>query len=310
MKFIKRSFLLFFSLLGLLCLALLTQCHSDIPFEEMKSRYAPEPSQFMTIEGQRVHFRDQGKGAPVVLLHGMGASLHTWEPWVAALQDSFRLLSVDLPAFGLTGSHPQHDYRLEAYLDFVHRFAERLSLDTFSIVGNSLGGAIAWNYAAAHPERVHKLILIDAAGFPQPDRKPTLGVRLASTPGLKQIVRYVTPRSLIAKSMYEVYGDTSRLREEVIDRYYEMMLAEGNREAFIARQGAHFPFYRDKLEDVHQATLIQWGAKDHWIPVALGDSFAQALPNARLIIYPDAGHLPMEEIPERSVADARAFLLE
>ncbi|MEL7338848.1 MAG: alpha/beta fold hydrolase, partial [Bacteroidota bacterium] len=147
MKFIKRTLLIILSLLGLLCLLLLTQCHSDIPLQEMKVRYAPAPSEFMTIEGQRVHFRDQGSGAPVLLLHGMGASLHTWEPWVAALQDSFRLISVDLPAFGLSGPHPQHDYSLQAYLDFMHRFAERLALDSFSIVGNSLGGAIAWNYA-------------------------------------------------------------------------------------------------------------------------------------------------------------------
>lgn len=308
MKILKRILLGIGLLLCLACVVLGTQFRADIPRAEMIARYGQAPSQFMTLAGQEIHFRDQGQGPALLLLHGMGASLHTWDQWTTALQDSFRVIRVDLPAYGLTGSHPQHDYSLDAYITFVDDLVERLDLDSVSIVGNSLGGAIAWNYAAIYPRKVHKLILIDAWGFPDPERKPTLGVRLAGTPILKNIVRYITPRSLIEKSIYEVYGDDNKVTEAVVDRYYEMMLAEGNREAFITRQDSPFPFIRERLAAVYHPTLLLWGEEDAWIPLATGVSFMQALPNAQLISYPGVGHLPMEEIPQRTVKDARRFL--
>lgn len=308
MKIIKRILLTFCLLLVLGFVAIMTQFRADIARDEMIKRYAQAPSQFMTLAGQEIHFRDEGSGPALLLLHGMGASLHTWDQWTLALQDSFRIIRVDLPAYGLTGPHPTHDYSLAAYTRFVDDFIERLGLDAVSIAGNSLGGAIAWSYAAAHPDKVNKLILIDAWGFPDPNRKPTLGVRLAQTPILQNIVRYVTPRSLIAKSIYEVYGDTSKVQESLIDRYYEMMLAEGNREAFIARQDSPFPFDKERLAAIYHPTLLQWGEEDSWIPLAIGDSFMRALPNAKMISYPGVGHLPMEESPQQTVMDARHFL--
>ncbi|MEL7533323.1 MAG: alpha/beta hydrolase [Bacteroidota bacterium] len=310
MKIFKRILLIIGLVLGLGIVALLTQFKADIPRQEMIARYATTPSQFMTLGEQEVHYRDQGQGEALLLLHGMGASLHTWDTWTNALQDSFRVIRVDLPAYGLTGARPDHDYSLDAYINFIHDFVERLGLDSVSIAGNSLGGAIAWNYAAAHPQKVNKLILIDAWGFPNPNREATLGVRLARTPVLQNIVRYVTPRSLIEKSMYEVYGDDSKVSEAVIDRYYEMMLAQGNREAFIARQDSPFPFIGERLAEVYHPTLLLWGEEDAWIPLSTADSFLQALPNAQLITYPGVGHLPMEEIPTQTAADARRFLEE
>lgn len=308
MKIFKRILLALGLLFGLGIVGLLTQFKADIPRSEMIERYAQIPSQFMTLGQQEVHYRDEGQGEPLLLLHGMGASLHTWDSWTAALKDSFRVIRVDLPAYGLTGARVDHDYSLAAYIDFIHDFVERLGLDSISIAGNSLGGAIAWSYAAEHPQKVTKLVLVDPWGFPNPNRKASLGIQLARTPILQNIVRYVTPRSLIAKSMYEVYGDDSKLTEEVIDRYYEMMLAEGNREAFIARQDSPFPFIGERLAEVYHPTLLLWGEEDAWIPLSTADSFLQALPNAQLITYPGVGHLPMEEIPQQTVADARDFL--
>lgn len=310
MKIFKRILLILGLLLGLAIVGLLTQFKADIPRHEMIARYAQAPSQFLTLDQQEVHYRDEGQGSPILLLHGMGASLHTWDQWTLALQDSFRVIRVDLPAYGLSGASPSHDYSLKAYVQFIDDFVERLALDSVSIAGNSLGGAIAWSYAAAHPNQVDKLILIDAWGFPDPNRKPTLGIQLARTPVLQQIVRYVTPRSLIEKSIYEVYGDDSKVTPEIVDRYYDMMLAEGNREAFIARQDSPFPFKGERLSAIYHPTLLLWGEEDKWIPLSTADSFMQALPNAQLISYPGVGHLPMEEIPEQTVQDARRFLAE
>src|SRR5215470_14554481 len=105
-------------------------------------------------------------GAPLVLLHGMGSSLHTWDAWSDALRSRFRVIRMDLPGFGLTGPNRQDDYRNETYLAFLDAFRSKLGLDGFALAGNSFGGQIAWSYAVAHPGQVRALVLVDPSGTP------------------------------------------------------------------------------------------------------------------------------------------------
>ncbi|UCH10746.1 MAG: alpha/beta fold hydrolase, partial [Fidelibacterota bacterium] len=134
-----------------------------------------------------VHIRDQGTGPAVVLLHGMFSSLHTWDGWVEALQDSFRMIRLDLPGFGLTGPRPDADYSLSEYVGFMDALLDELGVERAILVGNSLGGGIAWEYSLAHPSRVEGLILIDAVGYPR-DSTPRIMV-LGAIPGIRQLFR-------------------------------------------------------------------------------------------------------------------------
>ncbi len=279
----------------------------DIPVEELKPKYAPPPSQFMSLDGMEVHYRDEGEGPALVLLHGTGASLHTWDGWVEALADSFRVVRLDLPGFGLTGPNPAHDYRIATYVDFLEHFVGRLGLERFSLAGNSLGGHIAWRYALAHPQRVEKLILIDPAGAPDDAPDPFV-FKLARTPVANRLLTVVTPRSLMEKSLREVYADDAKVTPALVDRYYELSLREGNRAAFVARARTVEPNRFDQIAYVRAPTLILWGKQDVWIPVATARRFTERLPHAVLVTYPDAGHVPMEERPARTAADARRFL--
>ncbi|HEY5655949.1 MAG TPA: alpha/beta hydrolase, partial [Woeseiaceae bacterium] len=246
----------------------------------------------------------------LVLIHGTAASLHTWDGWVDALRDDFRIVRLDIPAFGLTGPDPTGDYSIDRYVEFLEAFASALNLESFALAGNSLGGEIAWRYALAHPQRVNRLVLVDAVGYARSEgQKENLAFKLARTSGFKTVMSKITPRFLYRQGLLEVYGDDSKVTEELVDRYFRLSLREGNRRAFAERViAAQVPIKGD-VRNITQPTLILWGADDLWIPLEHGRNFARDIDGSQLVVYPGVGHVPMEEIPEQSAADTRTFLL-
>ena len=282
---------------------------TDIPLDELKQKYAGPSSKFLNMEDMNIHYRVEGQGSPLVLLHGTGSSLHTWDGWVQALSDSFRIIRLDLPAFGLTGPHPNHDYRIATYVKLLHSFLDELEVRQMALAGNSLGGFIAWRYALQYAEQVQKLILIGASGYPTDD-PPPLVFKLAQTPVLNSLLAKISMRSLIEKSLKQVYADDSKVTRPLIDRYYELSLRSGNREAFVARATTNMADHFDQLDQLRIPVLLMWGEQDRWTPVRYLDMFAQKLAgDVETNIYPDLGHVPMEEAPARTAADARIFLL-
>ena len=193
----------------------------DRSARDVEARHATPPSRFVDVDGLRIHYRDRGKGPAIVLVHGSGSSLFTWEGWAAALAGEHRVVSLDLPGHGLTGPDPRNRYNMEAMAEVVSRFATAVGLAHFSVAGNSLGGGVAWHLALAHPEQVDKLILVDALAYPQ---KPPLVMRLFGTPVIGRITRWVTPRFAVAKSLHDVYGEPSRVTDARIDDYYDLLL--------------------------------------------------------------------------------------
>lgn len=284
----------------------------DRSVESLAERYRVTGSRFVEVEGMRAHVAVEGDGPALVLLHGTGASLHTWNGWTEALAGDFRIVRMDLPGFGLTGPHPDGDYTIEAYVRFVDAVADSLGLRDFHLAGNSLGGRIAWNYAAAHPQRVDRLILVDASGY-RMRRAPSLVFRLAALPGIGDLLAKLTPRSLYRRSLEEVYADDSRVDDALVQRYFELSLREGNREAFLQRVRAASRTNRDDptetLAGLTAPTLIQWGGRDEWISPEHARRFATDIPGARLMVYEELGHVPMEEAPARTARDAREFLV-
>ena len=302
-----------YSLIILLTLAIGSGIYSDIPVEDLKNEYANEHSQFIEVDEMNVHYRDEGEGFPIVLIHGTAASLHTWDAWTDELKKTNRVIRMDLPAFGITGPNKNADYSLQAYTNFIHTFLFKLGLERFHIVGNSLGGNIAWNYAADHPDMVEKLILVDASGLPTNKQPPAI-FKMAKTHILSSLFLYVTPKFLIKKNIEEVYEDDSKITEDLITRYHKMALRAGNRKAFIDR--AKIDFGLDsmvnikKLKSILAPTLLIWGAQDLWIPLDNGVRMNRLLPNSSLKILEYSGHVPMEENPEESLKLMRDFLLE
>ena len=278
----------------------------DKTFEELAPKYAAAPSKFMTLNRIKIHYRDEGVGTPIVLIHGTGASLHTWNDWTKDLVKDYRVIRLDLPAYGLTGQDPQKRYSSKDYVDLLDAFLSELKVDQFHLAGNSLGGLISWLYASYYPEKVEKLILLDPSGFPF--KNTPMVIKMAKTPVLNNFIRYVTPRSFIEKNIKEVYYDPSLIKASTLDRYYDLTLFEGNRDAFIDRAYIEREDYRDRLSLIKAPTLILWGENDAWIPVSDAPKFKAAIENAQVVIMTETGHVPMEEKPKESLSIVTDFL--
>ena len=307
--FKKRYF--FYLILVVLLLFVKGTVYSDISFEELKKEYANKHSKFLEIDGMQVHYRDEGQGFPIVLIHGTGSSLHTWNDWTTALKKEYRVIRMDLPAFGITGPNKSADYSIKSYTHFLHQFLRKINVAKFHLAGNSLGGNIAWNYAAEYPEEIEKLILVDASGLPTNKPQPAI-FKMAKTPVLNSLFLYVTPKFFIKKNMEEVYVDDSKLTDDLITRYHKMALRKGNRQAFIDRAKIDFKLgvkaNLEKLKSVKTPTLLIWGAQDSWIPLDNGKRMDRFLPNSKLVILENSGHVPMEENPAESLVFLTAFL--
>nr|WP_316644316.1 alpha/beta hydrolase [uncultured Roseateles sp.] len=282
------------------------------PVESLVLRWAPPPSEFIELNGQLVHLRDQGPKAdptPIVLIHGTSASLHTWEGWVRELQPAHRVISFDLPGFGLTGPNDSGDYSDPTYVRFVLALMDQLKLKQVVLGGNSLGGEIAWQVAANAPTRVKALVLVDAGGYDfQPESIP-LGFQLARLPGARYLVKGILPRRMIEQSVRNVYGDPAKVDSELIDRYFEMAVREGNREALTQRLAQLEPGrYAAQIPTLKQPTLILWGGKDRLIPLSNGQRFAREIAGSQLQVFEQLGHVPQEEDPALTVAAVKAFM--
>ncbi len=280
----------------------------DASRTDLEALYAGPPSSFVEADGVRVHLRDTGKrDEPVIImLHGFGASLHTWEAWAQVLSAEYRVIRFDLPGFGLTGADPTGDYtdaRAEAVLAAL---MDRLRVQRAILIGNSMGGRIAWSFAASHPARVTRLVLISPDGF------ASAGIPYGQAMGVPMTARllpYVLPTPLLRANLAPAYGDPQRLTEEVLIRYRDMILAPGVRDAVLARME------QDALEDpvpvlrrLNLPVLLLWGEKDGIIPISNAADYLAALPDARLVALPGLGHVPQEESPAEALQPVKKFL--
>ena len=282
-----------------------------LPAEVLIARYANDKSKFMDIAGAHAHVRDEGNpdGVPIVMIHGSLESLDVWDGWVKALGDKYRMISVDLPGHGLTGTWPRDEYTIEAYSDFVEVLADELRLDRFVLAGHSMGGAVAWNFAATRPDRVAYLILVDSSGYPGAEEAtPPRAVQVARTPWLGDIGIYFKPEFLKRRTLLEVYADPAFVTPELVTRYAELQRFPGNRAATIDRLRTQETLDPTTLKRLDVPTLILWGVQDRWVPAADAFRFQEDIKGARLALFEKAGHNPMEEEAAATAAAVAAFL--
>jgi pimeloyl-ACP methyl ester carboxylesterase len=303
------------TLLGLLTIGAVTLLvalwvYRDIPPAELEAKYTTTASKFINIEGVRIHYRDEGRadGPAILLIHGYFGSLIQWEPWVEALKDNYRVVRFDMTAHGLTGADPSGDYSLQRTVALAGKLVDAVGLRHFSIAGTSLGGSVALEYTAAHPDRIDKLILLNAGTL------EGRAVRPADTrvPKAANILKYITPRALAAYMLRSRAGDPENISEKQIDEWYEMWMLAGQRAAILARlrnySGADIA---RTLPRVSVPTLIEWGAANRQAPPEQAYELRDLLKNApsvRLIMYPGIGHFGLQEAGAATGRDARAFL--
>ena len=274
----------------------------------LEAEYSARPADFLTVAGLRLYVRDTGpRGAPVViLLHGFGASLQTWDAWAAILQTRMRVIRFDLPGFGLTGADPSGDYSDARTVAVLGALMDTLDVRRASLIGNSLGGKIAWNFAAEHPDRVEKLVLVSPDGFASPGfeyDKP------AEMPAMMRLLPYVLPTPMVRMTLAPAYADARKLTPALLRRYRDMMLAPGVRQAMLARMAqVRLRHPEPALRRITAPTLLLWGQRDAMIPPSNAADYLREIPDCRLAALPSLGHVPQEEAPVESLAPVQAFL--
>jgi pimeloyl-ACP methyl ester carboxylesterase len=310
-KFLGITFAI---LIAVLIVAWLKLRGPDIPYETLEAKYAQEDSHFIDLPGgYRAHYRENGAAnlPPLVLLHGFGDSFTTWQGWVDELKPQFHIFSLDFPGHGLTRAPQGVTLSGESLADFVDAFAAKLTLPKFAVAGNSMGGGAAWQLAVRHPERVSALILVDAAGFAN-DKPPAdvpLAFKILRYPVGRKILANIDNKPLIDQGLKADVYDKTVITPLIVDRFAEFQRAPGHRGILMSvnmlQNGTPTA---QLLSSVKAPTLILWGESDPLIEVPAARKFAAAIAGSKLITYPKVGHLPQLEIPQRSAADAAAFL--
>jgi pimeloyl-ACP methyl ester carboxylesterase len=285
---------------------------TSVPRDELRRRYTQSGSRFVKIMGADVHYVDEGSGELIVMIHGFASSLHTWNRVADELRREYRVIRLDLPPFGVTGplrsgSGEIETMNLPTYRRFIDTFLQALGISRATFIGNSLGGLIAWDYAVRHREAVERLVLIDSAGFPM---KLPIYIALFNSALVRVSSPWLLPEVIVKSAVRNVYGDPRKIDAVTLRRYVEFFHGEDTRTA-IGKMVPTLDFKdvdTDVLKTLDVPTLVLWGAKDRWIPTAHAAEFASRIPGAKSVMYPGLGHIPMEEAPERVMADLRAFL--
>ncbi|HKR01221.1 MAG TPA: alpha/beta fold hydrolase [Pyrinomonadaceae bacterium] len=268
----------------------------------LAAQAAPQTAQtesVATVYGAKIHYVEAGSGPVVVLLHGLGGNTTNWAFNVPALAGKYRVVVPDQIGFGKSDK-PPINYRINTYVDFLDQFLKELKIERASLVGNSMGGWVAAAYTLAHPEKVERLVLVDAAGYsfaPGFDTGQLIKLNPSTREGMKELVARVFYNKLIFMS--DAFIDASMAtRINAGDGYTIRSITE----SIIRRED----FLDNRLGVIRQPTLVIWGREDGLLPLADGQRFQKEIPGAQLIVFDQCGHVPQVE----KAADFNAALLK
>lgn len=305
--------ILTFLFTSILLLIVLTW-ESDRSVEDLKVRWGQNPSTFITWNGMDIHLRDEGPKSdpiPIVLIHGGGSSLHTWDVWAEELKSSRRVIRFDLPGFGLTGPAPDQDYSMKRYIEFLIAVLDRLQIKRAILIGNSFGGNVAWQTVLEQPERFQKLILLDSGGYKTESVSVPIAFRVARIPGFSVVLHNILPRKLVESSVKNTYGDPSKVTEEKVDRFFSLALRTGNRKAlaqFQQKLVSESGIFENLIVELRLPTLILWGKKDRLQPPINAEKFHKDIAGSKLVIFENLGHTPQEEDPKATLKVVQEFI--
>ena len=296
-------------LVGCIAFLVLAWIYRDIPAEVLEAKYTTPASRFLNVDGVRIHYRDEGSGPPLVLVHANFASLLSWDESVASLKATHRVLRFDMTGHGLTGPDPSGDYSLERTVELTSRFVDALQLKRFSIGGTSLGGTVALHYTAAHPERIERLILLSPGSL----EGRSMQREGRTVPEWADILTYIAPPRALARFMLTSrFGDPSRVDDKLIDQWYEMWMREGQRPAILARLRSYSSADIGKVTAaISVPTLILWGEENPQAPVEQAEELRTMLgsaPGVTIVTYPGIGHMAAEEAGTLVARDIQNWL--
>jgi pimeloyl-ACP methyl ester carboxylesterase len=294
-------------LVGTVALVLAGGCVPLTPYAEIRARLPAES--LIEVDGRLAHVVRSGRGEPVVLLHGFGASAYSWRHVMAALASDYELIAMDLNGHGYTErARGAAAYTVAGQLDLVLGVMDALGVDTAHVAGHSYGGALATHLAWRHPRRVRSLVLVDSAGTDYPWERRHASAAITPLTWLFVRTRAIKREAVLA-GLERSFADDSRITPELVDAYYERIRIEGVSRAF---RGLTVPTSEPRqlpdLTRLDLPVLMVWGAEDELTRPSAAERVAAALPRARLELLDGVGHIPLEESPHRLTELMRVFL--
>lgn len=285
--------------------------------EQLTADDAAPDGTFATVGGFRVHYVEEGPpdGQAVVLLHGLAASSATWNPVIAALHDTYHVIAPDLLGFGYSQRSSEPIYTLRRRAQNLAALLDHLGVERATVVGHSLGGAVALQFACSYPVRVARLVLVDAvAGYDGKGRTPSpvAGEVLRRTP-LGKIVLAQTfyDDARVRKILGSAYYNPAQVTPEVLENYRGPRRVRGSAESFLAltatRPDDDLP---GCVPQIAAPALIVWGRQDRLVKPADAERLHADLPDSRLAWIEECGHVPQEEHPAEFIRVLRDFLEE
>lgn len=279
--------------------------------QKAKADLALPTSHFYQWRGAEIHYTDEGKGIPVLLIHGFGGSFRKFQKINDSLKTEYRVLRVDLPGYGLSDQPPvnEHTDFIELYKSFLSEFVQHLQLDSVYVVGSSMGGMMAWGMAEQNPELVKKLVLLDPAGYDLEKVAKGVAGFLTSATG-KLLFKKGMPLQMSRNGEKKSFANPDKASEADIVANNELWNREGNiQAAFAMVSSGQFPD-SNLIKNVQSPTLIVWGKQDKVIPLEHAEKFHRDIANSRLVLYDSCGHVPMLEVPELLAPEIKRFFKE
>ncbi len=290
----------------------------DIPYNTLETLYSVEGSQFLNLkDGLKIHYTDTGPkdGLTIVLVHGYTSSLHTWADWKKDLEQDFRVIALDLPGHGLSRAEGVENATIKRFAAVIDELLSQLDVETYTLVGHSMGGYTAWMYALNYPEHVQGLVLVGASGWNDTHEStvtPPLMTSLMKNSFTRGLLKDLDMSSTFKSGLKKSYADPEMATEELVDRYVSLARAPGHRDVLIELNVNRNDIRAEEagLNQITVPTLVLWGDQDLLVPVGDAGKFAAVIPNATVQIYEDIGHMVQEEIVEQSLIDMRTFMMD
>ena len=294
----------------------------DISRTELEQKYASDTSRFLKMShGKIIHYRDEGNlDLPVIVfLHGFNGSLFNFERLTPLLSGEFRIVSLDLPGFGLTGAIPSKNYSNESFMVTVNEVVDHLNITNFSIAGNSMGGGVAWRYTLSYPEKINSLILLASSSILRKEERKNIEAQSRQTPWVWKLMRsdltnfvlsYYTPKFFATQGLRSSVFDESLATTELAMHFHDLVLLSGSRKAILSMFKNRRSYFNDPeiLKSIQVPTLVIHGREDNIIPFQSSFIFQENIKDVDMKIYPDIGHLPMYEAPLNLASDIKDFL--
>lgn len=276
-----------------------------------KVRPSSAPGRFVDVDGVRCFYQHtEGAGDKILLIHGFSDSSYTWKDLAPLLNEKgYDVWAVDMMGFGWSDKPRDADYTAPALMEGVNGFMDAVGLSRAVLAGNSLGGEVSVLLTAAHPDKVDRLILLDAGGYPF---DPPFVIKLTRMPGAATLAPLVFGKYMVRDNLKQVFYDDSKVTPELVDAYYDRLRTENALYAMSMLGRKHeqekCEAFVDAVKKVHVPTLIIWGQDDPWIPVNLAERFHKEIPGSELVILNECGHTPQLELPKETAGAMLDFL--